>query len=57
MIIWGLTIILFVIVAMDVSDNIKFSIKNEKLRIIIYLGFIICGVIEFIRDIKFFLDL
>ena len=53
MIFFCVTIILFGIAAMDVSENIKFSIKNEKIRIIIYLGVIICGVIEYIGDIKF----
>ena len=52
MILFFVSITLFVIVVMDTSDRIKFSIKNEVLKIIIYLGFLICGVLEFIRDIK-----
>ena len=54
MILFFATIILFVIIAMDLSERIKFSIKNEKLKIIIYLAFLVCSVIEFITDIKFF---
>ena len=57
MMLFGVTIVLWIIAAMDMSEKIKFSIKNEKLKTLIYLGAIICSVIEFILDIKFFLSL
>ena len=57
MILFLVTIILFVIIVVDLSERIRFSIKNEKLKIIIYLGFLVGCVVEFIRDIEFFLKL
>ncbi len=52
MILFCISGILFIIIAMDLSKRIKFSIKNEILRIIIYLAFLICSVLEFIMDIR-----
>ena len=52
MVLFCISGILFIIVAMDLSKRIKFSIKNEVLKLIIYLAFLICGVLEFIIDIR-----
>ena len=57
MVIFWVTIVLYVIIVMDLSEKIRFSIKNEKLKTILYLGFVVGGVIEFIREIKFFWNL
>ena len=57
MVIFWVTIVLYVIIVMDLSEKIRFSIKNEKLKTILYLGFVVGGVIEFIRKIKFFWNL
>jgi uncharacterized membrane protein YheB (UPF0754 family) len=57
MILFFVTIVLGAITVIDVSDRIRFSIKNEKLKTIIYLGFIVGSFIEFIREIQFFAKL